>query len=78
MSAWKIIQANPKFQDVDINELCAEFASKARCDGSQVVIEPDGMKEILEAVTRRAGGGGKNGESGVVNGIVNGVSVGQQ
>ena len=57
MSAWKIIQANPKFQDVDINDLCAEFASKARCDGAQVVIEPDGMQQILEAVSRKAGGG---------------------
>jgi AP-1-like factor len=75
MSAWKIIQANPKFQDVDINDLCAEFASKARCDGSQVVIEPDGMKQILEAVSRKAGGG-VNGVGVGVNGV--GVGVGQQ
>lgn len=39
-------------QDVDINQLCTEFASKARCDGSQVVIEPNGMQEILDSVTK--------------------------
>ena len=32
-------------QDVDINQLCSEFASKAKCDGCQVVIEPSGMQE---------------------------------
>ncbi|THH12169.1 hypothetical protein EW145_g176 [Phellinidium pouzarii] len=52
MSAWKKIRHDPKYQDVDINELCSEFASKAKCDGCQVVIEPSGMKEILDTVQK--------------------------
>ena len=38
-------------QDVDINELCAEFTSKARCDGTKVVLEPEGVNDILETLT---------------------------
>lgn len=52
MSAWRKIRHDPKFQDVDINQLCSEFASKAKCDGCQVVIEPTGMQEILESVQK--------------------------
>lgn len=37
---------------MDINQLCTEFAAKARCDGLQVVIEPSGMQEILDSVTQ--------------------------
>ncbi|KAI5119792.1 hypothetical protein M0805_006590 [Coniferiporia weirii] len=50
MSAWKTIRHDPNYQDVDINQLCSEFASKAKCDGCQVVIEPSGMQEILQTV----------------------------
>ena len=50
MTAWRNIRTDPKFQDADINQLCSEFASKARCDGCHVVIEPEGMQEILESV----------------------------
>lgn len=35
-------------QDSDINELCTEFTSKARCDGTKVVLEPQGVHHILE------------------------------
>ncbi|KLO06312.1 hypothetical protein SCHPADRAFT_1002416 [Schizopora paradoxa] len=55
MSAWRRIRTDPKYTDIDINKLCSEFAAKARCDGSQVVIEPNGMREILSTVTRRNG-----------------------
>ncbi|EJD04473.1 uncharacterized protein FOMMEDRAFT_140417 [Fomitiporia mediterranea MF3/22] len=52
MAAWRKIRHDPKFQDIDINQLCTEFASKARCDGCHVVIEPSGMQEILDSVSR--------------------------
>ncbi|KAL5535060.1 YAP1 [Sanghuangporus sanghuang] len=53
MNAWRKIRQDPKFQDADINQLCSEFASKARCDGCHVVIEPTGMQEILESVQQQ-------------------------
>ncbi|KAH8120736.1 hypothetical protein DFH11DRAFT_1500160 [Phellopilus nigrolimitatus] len=52
MNAWRTIRHDPKYQSVDINQLCTEFASKAKCDGCQVVIEPSGMEEILETVEK--------------------------
>ncbi|KAL5534722.1 hypothetical protein ACEPAG_1186 [Sanghuangporus baumii] len=53
MNAWRKIRQDPKFQDADINQLCSEFASKARCDGCHVVIEPTAMQEILESVQQQ-------------------------
>ena len=41
------------FQDVDINELCNEFTNKARCDGQKVVLEPEGVHHIIEALAAR-------------------------
>ncbi|KAF9455370.1 hypothetical protein BDZ94DRAFT_1230954 [Collybia nuda] len=35
-------------QDIDINELCSEFTDKARCDGTKVVLEPQGVSCILK------------------------------
>ncbi|CAA7264676.1 unnamed protein product [Cyclocybe aegerita] len=40
-------------QDADINELCSEFTSKARCDGTKVVLEPEGVNSILEALSKK-------------------------
>ena len=40
-------------QDVDINELCTEFTSKARCDGTKVVLEPEGVHHIIETLAAR-------------------------
>lgn len=54
MSAWRTITSNPKYkQNVDMNELCSEFATKARCDGHKVVIEPTSMQQILDAVSQK-------------------------
>ena len=39
-------------QDVDMNDLCAAFASNARCDGTKVVLEPQGVTHILETFLR--------------------------
>ena len=38
-------------QNVDINELCSEFTKKARCDGTKVVLEPEGVNDILETLS---------------------------
>lgn len=38
-------------QNVDINDLCSEFTKKARCDGTKVVLEPEGVTDILETLT---------------------------
>ena len=40
-------------QDVDINDLCTEFTSKARCDGTKVVLEPEGVHHIIETLAAR-------------------------
>jgi len=40
-------------QDADINELCSEFTSKARCDGTKVVLEPQGVHSILESLSKK-------------------------
>jgi len=53
LSAWRTIRADPKFMDADINELCQEFTSKARCDGTKVVLEPQGVNSILESLAKK-------------------------
>ncbi|KAG7090702.1 hypothetical protein E1B28_009796 [Marasmius oreades] len=55
LTAWRSIRADPNFkiQECDMTKLCSEFASKARCDGSRVVLEPSGVKHIRESLTRK-------------------------
>ncbi|KAF8060931.1 hypothetical protein FPV67DRAFT_313831 [Lyophyllum atratum] len=48
LSAWRSITSNPRFKDVDINDLCTEFTNKAKCDGTKVVLEPQGVNHILQ------------------------------
>ncbi|KAG6841533.1 hypothetical protein C0991_009898 [Blastosporella zonata] len=64
LSAWRSITSRYKvrepvacanapilslpLQDVDINELCTQFTNKAKCDGSKVVLEPQGVNHILQ------------------------------
>jgi len=43
---------NP-LKNVDMNELCSEFTDKARCDGTKVVLNPQGVNSILEKLTTR-------------------------
>lgn len=46
--------AFPPFeQNVDINELCSEFTKKARCDGTKVVLEPEGVNDIIESLATK-------------------------
>lgn len=53
LSAWRSIRADPKFKDADIAELCSEFTSKARCDGTKVVLEPQGVSSILQSLSKK-------------------------
>ncbi|KZT08946.1 uncharacterized protein LAESUDRAFT_735646 [Laetiporus sulphureus 93-53] len=53
LTAWRSITSNPQFKDVDINELCSEFTSKARCDGTKVVLEPQGVHHIIETLAAK-------------------------
>lgn len=53
LTAWRSIMQNPQFKNVDINELCSEFTKKARCDGTKVVLEPEGVNDILETLSSK-------------------------
>lgn len=53
LAAWRSITSNPQFKDFDINELCSEFTSKARCDGTKVVLEPQGVHHIIETLAAK-------------------------
>lgn len=48
LKAWRTITSHPHFKDADVNHLCTEFTKKARCDGTKVVLEPEGVHHILE------------------------------
>ena len=37
-------------KNIDIDELCFAFTDNARCDGTKVVIDPQGVNSILEKV----------------------------
>ncbi|KAJ8520370.1 hypothetical protein ONZ45_g2817 [Pleurotus djamor] len=53
LSAWKTIRSNPQFKDVDINDLCSQFTNKARCDGTKVVLDPQGVHNIIESLKNK-------------------------
>jgi len=55
LTAWRNITSHPHFKasNIDINELCSEFTDKARCDGTKVVLDPEGVNSILEKLTTR-------------------------
>ncbi|KAF7784786.1 transcriptional regulator family: bZIP [Agaricus bisporus var. burnettii] len=55
LSAWRSITSNPAFKDanIDINDLCAQFTDKAKCDGTKVVLEPQGMHDIIESLASK-------------------------
>ncbi|KAI5991295.1 hypothetical protein F5J12DRAFT_467957 [Pisolithus orientalis] len=48
LQAWRSITSSPCFKDADVNQLCTEFSKKARCDGTKVVLEPEGVRHIIE------------------------------
>jgi len=45
--------SDSELKNIDINELCSEFTDKARCDGTKVVLDPQGVNSILEKLTSR-------------------------
>nr|GAT50350.1 BZIP family transcriptional factor [Mycena chlorophos] len=53
LDAWRTVTSNPEFRDSDIAELCTEFSAKARCDGTKVVLEPQGVRTIIESLTEK-------------------------
>ncbi|KAL4065776.1 hypothetical protein V8B97DRAFT_1108356 [Scleroderma yunnanense] len=53
LKAWRTITSDPNFKDTDMNELCSEFSMKARCDGTKVVLEPEGVNHIIEKLKKR-------------------------
>jgi len=48
VSNYNVQEAN-----IDINNLCSEFTSKAKCDGTKVVVEPEEMDNIIESLSNR-------------------------
>ncbi|KAK7064788.1 BZIP family transcriptional factor [Favolaschia claudopus] len=40
-------------QDSDLADLCTEFSAKARCDGQKVVLEPQGVRNIIESLGQK-------------------------
>ncbi|KAJ7139494.1 hypothetical protein C8R44DRAFT_606621 [Mycena epipterygia] len=55
LTAWRTVTSNPKFRDTDIADLCSEFSSKARCDGTKVVLEPQGVRNIIDSLGMKHG-----------------------
>jgi len=55
LTAWRSITSHPHFKasNIEINELCSDFTDKARCDGTKVVLDPQGVNSILEKLTAR-------------------------
>jgi len=47
LSAWRKVTTDPLFKDADLTDLCAEFSSKAKCDGTKVVIDQETYTTIL-------------------------------
>ncbi|KAJ7924422.1 hypothetical protein B0H13DRAFT_1601749 [Mycena leptocephala] len=50
LTAWRTVTSDPKFKDSDLADLCSEFSNKARCDGTKVVLEPQGVRNIIESL----------------------------
>jgi AP-1-like factor len=53
LDAWRSITRDPQYKECDIANLCSEFASKARCDGSKVVLEPSGVSSLMETLASK-------------------------
>jgi len=53
-TAYQTIRNHPQFKDIDISSLCQEFAQKARCDGTKVVLPPNGVQELVDSLQARA------------------------
>ena len=38
---------------MDINDLCAEFTNKARCDGTKIVLDKQGVNYIIARLSQK-------------------------
>jgi len=47
LAAWRRVTKDPHFKDADLTDLCSEFSSKAKCDGTKVVIDQETYTNIL-------------------------------
>ena len=36
-----------------MNELCAEFTARAKCDGTKIILEPQNVSHILETLSAK-------------------------
>jgi len=48
--AWEKIRQHEGFDDCDIDQLCNELSSKARCDGSRPVLEEASFNNIVQSL----------------------------
>jgi len=53
-TAWRAVRQHPQFEECDIDELCAELAQKATCDGTNKVIEAQKIMDIVHSIPERA------------------------
>ncbi|RUS17450.1 hypothetical protein BC937DRAFT_89964 [Endogone sp. FLAS-F59071] len=45
---WETISEHPRFEEFDVDELCSELKSKAKCSGNGPVVAEDELKQVLE------------------------------
>ncbi|KAI6115450.1 hypothetical protein EV401DRAFT_1976026 [Pisolithus croceorrhizus] len=53
LQAWRSITSNPLYKFADFYKLCGEFSKKARFDGTNIVLEPEGIRHIIERFKKR-------------------------
>lgn len=49
-AVWDKISAHPKFGEIDINGLCAELRTKARCSTTGAVMSEQDVKQVLSLI----------------------------
>ncbi|KAM6491493.1 hypothetical protein JOM56_013062, partial [Amanita muscaria] len=51
LTAWRAVTSHPFFKEADVNDLCAEFTAQAKCDGTNIVLDPQGVDHILKTIS---------------------------
>ncbi|KAF7972578.1 hypothetical protein HWV62_17712 [Athelia sp. TMB] len=52
LAAWRGITSAAGSKDYDINQLCSEFSSKAKCDGTKVVLDQSTYQSMLQKLAQ--------------------------
>lgn len=52
LAAWRGITSAVGSKDYDINQLCSEFSSKAKCDGTKVVLDQSTYQSMLQKLAQ--------------------------